>query len=139
MSQSKYKKEDFINFIMATVENDSSDEEKAREYLSSQNLDVDAIVDNGIKRLKRLQLQIQAEQTKLEMQSAELAKQKATEWVDDLINRVDFSFSNVVEEEQLTLSFRNIEKLSEKDIKELLIKHFTLKFLDHKSKNKEDV
>lgn len=133
----KYSKADFIRFVMSTVEHESSDKEKAKEYLSAQGVDIDSMLSDGMKRLKRLQLQIAAEKTKAEMLSAEEAKQKASEWVDDLLSKIDFSLQDLVKEEELTMSFRNIEKLSKDDIKKILVKHFTLKFLEEQAKRKK--
>jgi len=136
-NNSKYNKSDFIKFIMTTVEHESSDKEKAKEFLSAQGVDIDLMLSDSMKRLKRLQLQIAADKTKAEMLSAEEAKQKASEWVDDLLSRIDFSLPELVREEELTMSFRNIEKLSQDDIKKILVKHFTLKFLEEQAKRKK--
>jgi len=122
---------------MSTVEHVSSDKEKAKEFLSAEALDVDSIISDGMKRLKRLKMQIEAEKTKEEMLSSEEAKRKASEWVDDLLGKIDFSLPELVKEEELTMSFRNIEKLSQDDIKKILVKHFTLKFLEEQAKRKK--
>ena len=136
-SNLKYSKADFIRFLMSTVEHESFDKEKAKEYLSAQGVDTDSMLLNGMKRLKRLKLQIAAEKTKTEMLSSEEAKQKASEWVDDLLSKIDFSLQDLVKEEELTMSFRNIEQLSKDDIKKILVKHFTLKFLEEQAKRKK--
>ena len=136
-NNSKYSKADFIRFVMSTVEHVSSDKEKAKEFLSAEALDVDSIISDGMKRLKRLKMQIEAEKTKEEMLSSEEAKRKASEWVDDLLGKIDFSLPELVREEELTMSFRNIEKLSQDDIKKILVKHFTLKFLEEQAKRKK--
>jgi hypothetical protein len=137
-NNSKYNKADFIRFVLSTVEHESSDKEKAKEYLSAQGVDIDSMLSYSMKRLKRLQLQIAAEKTKAEMLSAEEAKQKASEWVDDLLSKIDFSLQDLVKEEELTMSFRNIEQLSKDDIKKILVKHFTLKFLEEQAKREND-
>ena len=136
-NNSKYNKADFIRFIMATVEHESSDKEKAREFLSAQGVDIDSMLSNGMKRLKRLQLQVEAEKTKAEMRLAETAKQRASEWVDGLLSKIDFSLTELVREEELTMSFRNVETLSKDDIRKILVKHFTLKFLEEQTKRKK--
>lgn len=127
-------KADFIRLVMSTIEDDSSDKEKAKEYLSSQGLNVDSIVSEGLKKIKRMKMEIQAQKTKEEMQSSEEIKQKADQWVENLLNSTDFSLVDLVKEEELAMSFRNIEKLSKEDLKKLLVKHFTLKFLHDKGK-----
>jgi phage shock protein A len=136
-NNSKYNKADFIKFIISTVEHEISDKEKAKEFLSSQGVDIDSMLSDSMKRLKRLQLQIAAEKTKAEMLLAEQAKQKASEWVDDLLSKIDFSLQDLVKEEELTMSFRNIEQLSKDDIRKILVKHFTLKFLEEQAKKRK--
>lgn len=133
-NNSKYNKTDFIRLTIATAEHVSSDKETAKEYLSSEGLDVDSLVNEGMKRLKRLKMQIEADRTKSEMMHADDAKQKASAWVEELLSKINFSLPELIKEEELTMSFRNVEKLSKEDIKNILIKHFTLKFLDEESK-----
>lgn len=130
----KYNKTDFIRFVMSDIEHSSSDKEKSKEYLSSQGVNVDAIVTDGIKRIRKLQMKIQAEKTQIEMISAEREKSRAIEWVESLLNNINFSLPVLVKEENLSMSFRNIESLSREDIKNILIKHFTLKFLEEQKK-----
>lgn len=133
-NNSKYNKNDFIRLVIASSEHVSYDKEKAKEYLSSEDLDVDSVVNDGLKRLKRLKMQIEADRTKSEMIQAEEVKLKASAWVEELLNNIDFSLPELIKEEELTMSFRNVVKLSNEDIKNILIKHFTLKFLEEESK-----
>jgi hypothetical protein len=128
------KKTDFIRIMLSNAEQDSSNKTNAIEYLSSQGLDVDSIVSDGLKKIKKIQIKIQAQKTKEEMALAEQVKQKASEWVDQLLNGVDFSLIDLVKEEELTISFRNMESLSKEDLKNILIKHFTLKFAEEQKK-----
>lgn len=130
----KYKKTDFIRLVIASAEQVSSDEENAKAYLSHEGLDVDLVVNEGMKRLKKLKLNIEADRTKSEMIQAEEAKLKASVWVEELLNKIDFSLSELIKEEELTMNFRNVDKLSKEDIKNILIKHYTLKFLEEDSK-----
>jgi len=51
--------------------------------------------------------------------------------------KIDFSLPDLVKEEELTMSFRNVDTLSKDDIKKLLIKHFTLKFLEEQAKREK--
>ncbi|UAY51292.1 hypothetical protein [Ferruginibacter albus] len=128
----KKDKTEIISLILSTVENDSHNKQAAREFLSSENLGVDNIVSDGLKRIKQMQMMIEAEKTKDEMNSADVYKKQAEEWVEKLLNEIDFSLPNVIEKEKLTVSFRNVESLSIDDVKKILIKHFTLKFMNKK-------
>jgi hypothetical protein len=135
----KYNKVDFVKFAMSTVEDDSSDKDKAKEYLSSQGMNVDLIVSEGLKRIKKMQMQIQAQKTKDEMQTAKREKQKAIDWVEEILSRPDFSLKEFVKKEEMIINFRNIEELSLEDIRNILVKHFTLKFLDEKQKKSDGI
>lgn len=133
-NNAKYNKTEFIRFVMSTIEHNSSDKEKSREYLSSQGLNVDAIVSDGLKRINKIQMQVEADKTRLEMASSETIKQRANEWVEKLLNSIDFSLEILVKEEKLTVCFSNLKKLDKDDIKKILVKHFTLKFIEEQNK-----
>lgn len=124
-------KKDFLTLFLGTVESNSHNKETAKEFLSSEGLGVDNIIADGIQKIRAMQLEIEAEKTMLEQQVMEESKKSVEKWVDDLLNKVDFSFNKVAQEEQLAVSFRNMENLSPNDIRNILIKHFTLKFLDN--------
>lgn len=126
-------KTEFIRFVISVVENNSSDEEKSREYLSSQGLNADAMISETQKRIKRLKMELNAQRTSLEMESANNLKQEAETMVSELLSKKDFSFSKLVKEDELMVSFRNIESLSKEDIRDILVKHYTLKLLASKS------
>lgn len=124
----KYGKTEFIRFIMSSVEHSSSNNEISKEYLSSQGLDVDKMVSEGIKRIKRVQMRVEADKTRKEMIQTNTARQKAVEWVESILANTHFSLTSLIREEELSLSFRNMESLSQEDVKDILVKHFTLKF-----------
>jgi len=128
-SNFKTSKTDFTRFVMSVIEHDSFDKDNAIEYLSSQGLNVGLIVSEGLKKIKRIELQIQAERTKNEMTLSEEIRQKANKWVDQLLSNSEFSLKDLIKKEELALCFRNIENLKKEDIREILVKHFTLKFL----------
>ncbi|NDP20017.1 MAG: hypothetical protein GZ091_02890 [Paludibacter sp.] len=130
----KYNKTNLVRLMMASIEQESLNTEKSREYLSSQGLNPDSIVSDGLKRIKKIQLQINAERTRMEMGSIESFKLNAIKVVEDLLSNVNFSFTEFVKHEGLAMSFRNMESLGKEDIKDLLIKHFTLKLLEDQKK-----
>ena len=126
----KRNKIEVLSLILNSAENYSHNKESARNFLADENLGVDNIVFEGLKRVKQMQMMIDAEKTQEEMNSAEIYKQQAEQWVDNLLNGIDFSLPQVIEKEQLSVSFRNIESLSIEDVRNILIKHFTLKFMN---------
>ena len=131
MSRKKNQsKSDFVNLFLRTAEHDSSDKEKAKEFLASEGVNVDRMINDGLKRIRQMQMMIQAQVTEDEMLAAEKMKQQATEWVDNLLNNVGFSLTELVQKEELSMSFRSVENLSQEDIRNILIRHFTLKFFN---------
>jgi hypothetical protein len=122
-------KTDFIRLVLSSIDHDSSDKEKAKEYLSSQGLNVESITAEGQKRIKKIKLKIEADKTRNEMIAADVYTQKAMEWVDKILSDIDFSFPEIVKKEKMSLAFSNLQYLSREDIKNILVQHFTLKFL----------
>jgi len=75
-------KSDFVNLFLSTVESDSNNKETAKAFLAAEGINVDRIVSEGLKRIKQMQMLIEARKTEQEMSATESVKQKATEWVD---------------------------------------------------------
>lgn len=128
-------KSDFIKLLLSDIEDNSSDENAAKEYLSSQGYNVESVISSGLKKIRQIRFHLDAKKTKSEMINLDSFRQKAIEWVENLLNDKNFSFPIFVKSEQLELHCRNIESLTEEDIKDTLIEHFTLKYLDEDSSN----
>ncbi len=122
-------KTEFIRLAMSVIEHNSSDEEKSREYLSSQGLNADVIVSETQKKIKKLQMELNAQKISLEMDSANDFEKEAEALVNELMGVEGYSFAKVVKEEELMVNFRNVETLSREDEKNILVKHYTLKLL----------
>jgi len=127
---SRYGKEGFIRFVLSRIDPIGESANQAREYLKAEGLDAESIASEGAKRVRKMKLQIQAQQTMKEMFEAGSVKRKAVQWVDRLLADRDFSFPDFIDEEQLSLQNRNLESLSEEDMRNTLIQYFTLKFMD---------
>jgi len=127
---SRYGKESFIRFVLLTLDPIGESAHTAREYLKAEGLDAESIASEGAKRIRKIKLRIQAQQTRKEMIDAGSVKRKAVQWVDRLLADRDFSFPDFIDEEQLSLQNRNLESLSEEDMRNTLIQYFTLKFMD---------
>lgn len=134
----KQRKADFISLMMSSVDSISCNKENARDYLLEEGLDPDSIRAEGIKRIKKLKLQAQANSTRNEMASTAAIKQKAMEWVEKLLNDVNFSFPQFVKTENLVLQNRNLEKLTKEDIKSTLTQYYYLKFMERGNKQSDE-
>jgi len=123
-------KSDFTNLIHGSAENQSSSKDAAKSYLESQGLDTGKLLKGGLQRIRQMQMMANAKRTQQEQAAAEAVKQQAEVWVDQLLGDMNFSLPELIKEEQLSMSFRNVESLSKEDIRNLLIKHYTLKFMN---------
>ena len=132
--QNNRDKNDLVSITLLAAEQDSGDIEAARQFLQSNGIDTANFVTNGLKKIKQLHLQANAKRTEEAMKAAEKIKQEAIAWVDQMLGSVNFSLPQLVEAEQLSMSFRNIETLDDEDIRAILIKHFTLKFINQQDK-----
>ena len=123
-------KADFVKLFLSSAENDSNDVNAAKEFLASEGLNPERIISEGLKKIKQMQLLAAAQKTEDEMEASESIKAKAIKWVDDLLNGINFSWTDIVRQEEISMNFRNMESLSKEDIRSILIRHFTLKFMN---------
>ena len=130
-------KSDFVNLFLSAAENDSSSKEAAKAFLASEGVNTEKLVSEGLKKIKKMQMLADAKRTEDEMQAAESVKAEATEWVDNLLANINFSLPELVQTEQLSMSFRNVDNLSKDDIRNILIRHFTLKFMNQQNNNEK--
>ncbi|PQV62037.1 hypothetical protein CLV53_101312 [Sediminibacterium magnilacihabitans] len=130
-------KSDFVNLFLSTAENDSNSKEAAEAFLASEGVNTEKLVSEGLKKIKKMQMLADAKRTEHEMQAAESVKSKAIEWVDNLLANINFSLPELVQKEELSMSFRNVENLSQDDIRNILIRHFTLKFMNQQNNDKK--
>lgn len=122
-------KKDFIKVFLKNANDSSCNEQAAKEFLQSEGYDVERAKQEGVNRIKQMQLSIEAEKTEAEMATAGPYIQRAIEWVNTLLNTTTFDLHKLVEEEELTVSFSHMEHLSKDELRKLLIRHFTLKFM----------
>lgn len=120
---------DFVNLFFEAAQHDSNSNEAAKDFLTSEGVNTEKLLSDGLKRIKQMQMMANAKRTEQEMQEAEAVKAQATQWVDNLLGNINFSLPELVQKEELSMSFRNVESLSRDDIRNILIKHFTLKFM----------
>lgn len=130
-------KSDFVNLFLCTAENDSSSKEAAKAFLSSEGVNTEKLVSEGLKKVKKMQMLADAKRTEDEMQAAESVKSAAIEWVDNLLANINFSLPELVQKEELSMSFRNVDTLTKDDIRNILIRHFTLKFMNKQNNNEK--
>ena len=138
MSKTKNQdKVNFINLFLSTTENDSITKNAAKTFLLDEGINTEKLVSEGLKKIKRIQMLADASRTENEMEAAVSMKVEATAWVDNLLANINFSLPELVQKEELSMSFRNVENLSKDDIRNILIRHFTLKFMNKQNNNEK--
>ena len=130
-------KSDFVNLFLSTAENDSSTKEAAKAFLEYEGVNTERLISEGLKKIKKMQMLADAKRTENEMQAAEKVKSAAIEWVDKLLGSINFSLPELVRKEELSMSFRNVENLSKDDIRNILIRHFILKFMNQQNNSEK--
>ena len=124
----------FLRLKLELANDVSKDVESAKNYLKEEGLNVEKTVAEGLQRINQIQMRVNASKTSKEMDDIEKSKQEAIEWVDRLLAEKNISMSELLEKEEVVMSFRNLEHLSEDDKRSLLIKHFMLKINEGKNK-----
>lgn len=134
-SNSRSSKNDLAKFILAASDANSEGTEQSRIYLESEGVKVDEMLEEGLKRIKKIQLQLRAQEMKTGMRTLEDLRNKVEKWVENLMADPAFSFAQLVQKENLVVSFRNVQMMKTEDIKEILVKHYTLKRLNDESED----
>lgn len=130
-ANAKNPKTDFVRLMMSDIRAVSNDVELSTSFLEEEEgLNIAQMRDDGIKRIKKMQLMLAAEKTKTEMSKAEKVSAKALAFVEKLLADTSFSFTNFLRQEEMSLSYRNFTANSPEDIKAILIKHYTLKMMN---------
>jgi hypothetical protein len=126
--------------ILGGIEPVSCNKESSIEYLKEEGLNLESIREEGMRRFKRLQLQMNAAKTKREMVANEKIKQDATDWAERILSDISFSFPVFVKEEKMVLQNRNIESFNKEDIRHTITQYLFMKLLsDSKSSNADQV
>ncbi|RZK32435.1 MAG: hypothetical protein EOO61_16915 [Hymenobacter sp.] len=126
--------------ILGGIEPVSCNKESSIEYLKEEGLNPESIREEGMRRFKRLQLQMNAAKTKREMVANEKIKQDATDWAERILSDISFSFPVFVKEEKMVLQNRNIESFNKEDIRHTITQYLFMKLLsDSKSSNADQV
>lgn len=129
MGKTNNSKKEFIELMRSQLDSISSDKEAANSYLAEQGFDPTEIASEGLRRIKKLQLKINADKTKNEMVMSENLKEKAKRMVANLLANPDFSFPSFAETHQLSMQNCKFESFTEEDVKSALINYFYLKFI----------
>lgn len=132
MSETQYNKESLIRLIMVGLDSVSSDKESAKSYLSEHGLDANEVISEGLQRIRKVKLQIEASKTKNEMLSNESLRRRAIEKAKELLGNTEFSFAAFVKANKLAIQNRNIESFTKEDIENTLNQYFYLKYLEER-------
>tara|TARA_A100000171_G_scaffold35638_3_gene34221 strand:+ start:17144 stop:17557 length:414 start_codon:yes stop_codon:yes gene_type:complete len=124
----------YINLLIGEWDTVSHSEETAKQFMKQEGLNYDEIKAEGIKRLKRLRLQLNAEKKLASDNALNHLLEKAKSLVNDLMSDTRFSFRNFLSENDLVLHNRNIESFTKEDIRNTLEKYYYLKLVEDNKK-----
>ena len=108
-NQNNSNKNDFVSLFLVNAEHDSRDKQASKEFLLSEGLNTDKLIIEGMKRIKKMQLLANARRTEAEMGASQKVRDEAIAWVDALLSKQNFSITDLIKSEELSLSFRNLE------------------------------
>jgi hypothetical protein len=126
-------KEEFIRILRGGLESASADETSAREYLEAEGIDVDALVEDQMKRIKLIRFKMDAAKTRAQMTLLERFREKAEDFLDDLIQNKHLTLTQILTTEHLAVQNRNLKNQTDADLRNTLINHFALKFSNSES------
>jgi len=113
--------DEYLHFI--------SSDENSKDFLKEEGLDPELLADIAIGKVKIMQMKLASQATEKQYQNLKAnLLQRAKEKVEELLNDVSFSLENFAKQENLNIAFKNFQKLSENEVRELLERHFLLKF-----------
>ncbi|MBX2963960.1 MAG: hypothetical protein KF687_15720 [Cyclobacteriaceae bacterium] len=106
----------------------SSDEE-SENTLREAGLDPDQLVKETLSDIRRIKMKLASDAT--QQQFLEIRKkllQRAKTEVDRLLSSAKFDLSSFVKNENINLAYRNLETMTQEEIRESLERYFLLKF-----------
>ncbi|GEM_PF-2336668 len=122
-------KQEMVKLLLEAARHDSRTRTAARQYLLEEGIEPGQLLAEGMKRIRRMKLELAAASTRKKMQEARAVRERAVAWVDALLERTTLSLAQLVQQENLTIYFRNMEKLDREDIRHILVRHYTLRFM----------
>lgn len=127
MSGASKHKTEFAKLINADIQDISNDFANAKEFLTQEGVNVDRLITDGLKRIKKMQLQIEAEKNRTAMFSLDKYVERAREMARQLLQTPSFSFLDYIKGEQVVASFSNLQKLTDEEKLSIIEKHIALK------------
>ena len=124
------RKTDFVRLIMSDMQAASTDAELSKEFLEDDGINMATMHDEGLKRIKKMQLMLAAERTKADMKKASNVASKALAIAEQLLADASFSLAVFMQKEGLLVSYSNFEANSPADVKAILVKHYTMKLMN---------
>jgi hypothetical protein len=122
--------QEYLDFISSPAE--------SRSFLKSKGLDPDVLAQDAIRKIKLLKMRIASKKTESQYQELKInLLQKVKDQVEKVLNDVSFNLENFLKQENINLAYKNFEKLNKHEVRELLERHYLLKFESELKDNSE--
>ena len=136
-SKSNNNKKTILNFLKEHSDAVSRDNNVAKNYLKSQGKNPDAFANELLKKIKKTQLEINANKNSTFFNSLTSLRQLAAQKAKEIIKSPGFSLPNFMQKEKFTLQNRNLEELDQEEIQSILENYFFLKMQQDNSENND--
>lgn len=113
-----------------------SSSDHSHDFLKEHGIDPDALVSEGLRRIKQIQMNIAAERTEAEYQRSKVSViDKARAEVAKLLSDTSFNLHDFLRSRNLTVSYKNFDEMTPDEVKEVLERHFILTLSNKKEEN----
>jgi len=129
-----FHKKGILSIIVESADEVSQSKERAIEYLKEEGVPVNTLLSEGMKRIRRIQMEVNAEASRLKMARLAVYKDRAVEMAQELMSSINFRFPEFVVSKNLSLHNNNLETLSEEDIRNTLIDFYMMTLADEHDK-----
>jgi len=117
------------NKLFAEYLNEISSDQGSEEFLKEEGIDTNQLLNEGLRKIKQIQMNIASEKTEHEYQTMKSSLyQKAKDQVEKLLADASFSLQSFIKEESINVAYRNFEDMTKEEIREFLERHYLLKF-----------
>jgi hypothetical protein len=127
MSSTSKHKSDLMKLMLSDLEETSSDAAKAREFLASEGVNVDRMVSEGLKQIKKMRFQLEANKTRQTMIAFDKYAEKAKTLAFQLLHTPTFSFLDYLKNENVVANFSNLQQLTDDEKLSIIQNHIALK------------
>lgn len=134
--KNKERDKRYLNLFHECAESVSTNPETATEYLNGEGVDLDLIVQRGLKSIRKIEFLTTAKAQKAEDEKVfQIAYSRALKKLEENKNQPPIFLINALKMSNPRVLHRNLEKLNQEELKEILHEVDLVKFIEEIEKN----